>query len=268
MPLISVIINADTRQGYLSEKSTVGDFGQGSLQGVRSVDLLTEGVKNKMKFFEGYDTRCVLIIDQHEPLSDSLFMEINELVKSYGNDSKLIVKTFDHESWKWNDKLYIESLKYATGDYTVHFDNDCCAYKKEGFDIVDGYMKLLDAGYKYICQPWDRIGDDMYWSSTRFFICKTETLNLPLIEQHIYTSPLMGKHNPCYEHTAGILAGEGKVLYPPRDDDNYIIFCWASYFSGLMKYLNELPYEEVIKYLTDCGLFGTHDIICKPINNE
>ncbi len=268
MPRIDVIINADTRQGYLSDKSTVGDFGSGSLQGVRSVDLLIEGVKNKMNFFEGYDTRCVLIIDEHEKLSDALFMEISSLVKSYGNNSKLIVRTFDHISWKWNDKLYIESLKQATGDYVVHFDNDCCAYKNPEFDIVKGYMELLDTGYKYICQPWDRVGDEMYWASTRFFICKRETLDWNLIESNLYINPLQGKNNPCLEHTTGILAGEEKVLYPPRDDENYIIFCWASYFSGLMKHLNNIPYEEVIKYLKDCGLFGVHDIIAKPITNE
>lgn len=48
MTLISCCINADTRQGYKNESSAVGDYGQGSLQGVRSSDFLIEGVKNKV----------------------------------------------------------------------------------------------------------------------------------------------------------------------------------------------------------------------------
>lgn len=266
--LITVVINADTRIGYLNPTSTVGDFGGGSLQGVRSVDLLTEGVKNKMDFFKGYNTRCVLIIDKHEELPSALLQEIADLVYSYGNNSQLIIKTFDHESWKWNDKLYIESLKHTSGDYTCHMDMDCCAYRKPDSNIVEQYLKWLDEGYKYVCQSWDGIGDEMYWASTRFFICKTETLDFDKIEANLYINPLFGKNNPCLEHTISLIEGDGKTLYPKRDDEQYIIFCWASYFSGLMKHLNNLPYEEVIKYLKDCGLFGTHDIISKPVTND
>jgi hypothetical protein len=266
--MISVIINADTRQGYLADKSTVGDFGPGSLEGVRSVDFLLDGIENKMRFFDGYDKRCVLYIDQHEIMSDELFAKVSNLVNSYGNDSILVVKPHDRVKYKWNDRIYIEAFKYTKPGYTVHVDTDCSLYKRDDCNIVEQYFKWLDEGYKYVCQPWDRLGDDMYWASTRFFICKTETLDQPLIEKSVFINPLMGKHNPCYEHTIGILAGEGNVLYPPRDDDNYMIFCWARYFSGLIKHLNNKPYNEVKDYILDCGLFGTHDVIAKPITNE
>ncbi len=146
-------------------------------------------------------------------------------------------------------------------------DMDCAAFKKEGYDIVGWYINRLNNRYKYICQPWDRVGDDMWWASTRFFICKTASINLEWLTNNL-TTPVMGKHTPCVEHLLGVYAGDGQVIYPPRDDENYIIFCWASYFSGLMKHLMEQPYEKTIKYLSDCGIYGTHDIISKPIINE
>lgn len=266
--MISVVINADNRTGYLNSTSTVCEYGEGSLQGVRSVDLLVDGVKNKMDFFKGYKTQCILFIDVHEEFPKQLMDEIGELVFSYGNDSKIILQPHSKTKHRWNDHLYIDALKNAEGEYTVHFDMDCCAYKKAGSEIVEHYLYWLnEAGHKYVCQSWDRVGDNMYWASTRFFICKTKTLDFPLIERSLFT-PLRGVHNPCFEHTIGILGGEGSVLYPPRNDDDYIIFCWAKYFSGLTKYLNDSPYEDVIKYLRSCGLYGTHDIIAKPITND
>jgi len=228
--IISLVINADNRIGYLLPKSTVGDFGGGSLQGVRSRDLLTDGVKNKIKFFDGYKIQCVLYIDVHQSIPRDLMNEMEDIVYSCGNDSKIILNPHSKERYKWNDWLYIDAMKCADGDYVVHFDNDSNAYKKEDSDIVDRYFKWLDEGYKYICQPWDKIGDDMYWASTRFTICKKETAHNPAIEQAVFTNPLMGKHNPCYEHATGILVGRDKILYPDREEDDYIIFCWARYF--------------------------------------
>ncbi len=263
--MISVVINADNREGYLNETSTVGDYGSGSLQGVRSKDLLIDGLKNKLKFFEGYDIQCIFYLDVHEPLPSKLHEEIKQIVFACGNDSKIVLNPHSKVKYKWNDWLYIDALKLADGDYVAHFDNDCCAYKKEGSDIVEQYFRWLDNGYKYVCQSWDGIGDEMYWASTRFFICKKETLDLSLAEVLIYKNPLQGKNNPCFESTIGLMAGEGNVLYPPRDDDNYIVFCWAKYFSGLMKTLNNLPYEDAVKYIKGCGLYGSHDVIAKPI---
>ncbi len=267
MALISLIINADNRIGYLNEKSTVGDYGAGSLQGVRSKDLLTFGIQNKINFFKGYDIQCVVYLDVHEPLPDELLKEISEIVEPCGNNSRVVLAPHSKDKYRWNDHLYINALKYAEGAYTCHMDMDCACFKKEDFNIVEGYINLLNNGYKYICQPWDRIGDEMWWASTRYFFCKTETLDLAWLENNL-TTPVMGKHTPCVEHLLAVKEGDGKVLYPSREDDKYIIFCWASYFSGLMKYLMEQPYEKTIKYLQDCGLYGTHDIIAKPITND
>ncbi len=261
--MISVVINADTRQGYLNGSSYIGEYGEGSLQGVRSFELLTLGLRNKLKFFDGYDIQCIFFIDEHLSLPDKLFMEIDEIVKSCGNHSKLICKPHNRTNRKWNDYLYIEALKMAEGDYIVHFDNDTSCYNKEGSGIVEKYFKWLDEGYKYICQPWDGKGDAMYWASTRFFICKKETIDWPLIETNLLINPLMDKNNPCLEQTIGILAGDGKVLYPEREDDDYMIFCWSRYIKGTLEKLDKMTYEEVKNYIVECGLFGCNDVFDK-----
>ncbi len=260
---ISLVINCDNRDGYLNDSSFVGEYGSGSLQGVRSSELLTFGLLNKIKFFDGYNIQCIFYLDEHSPLSEKLFMEIDEIVKSCGNNSKFICKSHNRTKYKWNDYIYLEALRLADGDFVVHFDGDCSAYKKEGSDIVERYFKWLDEGYKYVCQSWDGTGDKMYWSSTRFFICKKETLEFDKIEQNFYVNPLMGKNNPCFESTIGIMAGEGKVLYPEREDDDYIIFCWSRYFKGTLEKLSKMPYDEVKGYILECGLFGCNDVFDK-----
>lgn len=262
--MISVVINADTRIGYKEPQSTVGDYGAGSLQGVRSIDFLTEGVKNKMNYFRGHDCQCVLYIDKHEDIEPSLMQEIESIVYSYGNNSKVIFKDHDRTRHRWNDYLYIEALKLAEGDYVVHFDNDANAFRTDDADVIEKYFYWLDNGYKYICQPSDLTYEQhgMYWASSRFFICKRETLDLRLIERYLFT-PLNGKHSPCFEHAIGILAGEGTVLYPPRDDDKYIVFSWARYFGGTLQKLNSWSYDKVKLYLfgEDCVFAGANDLL-------
>lgn len=260
--MISVVINADNRVGYKNHTSTVGDYGQGSLQGVRSVDFLTEGVKNKMSFFDGYETQCILYIDLHEDLPSDLFSEVTNLVNSYGNGSMVVAKPHDRIKDRWYDRITIEALKLATGDYVVHFDNDANALRTSDSGIVERYFIWLDSGYKYVCQPWNGIGDKMFWASTRFFITKKEYLDLELAGRSLYT-PFMGKHTPCLEHVLGAIAGDGKVLYPPREDDEYIIFSWARYYSGTLKKLNEMNYHDAMDYLTDCGIHGANDVLDK-----
>ncbi len=260
--LLSVVINADTRKGYLNDSSTVGDYGQGSLEGVRSVDFLIEGVINKMSFFRGYECQCILYIDEHEPLPDGLFIKMANYVHAFGNGSRVICKPHNRTKPRWYDHITIEALKWAEGDYIVHFDNDANAFRNNTSTIIENYLKWLDEGYKFVCQPWDGIGDKMFWASTRFFICKKETLNFAEIEANL-TTPLRGKHTPCLEHVIAVLAGDESVLYPPRDDDNYIVFSWARYFKGTLKKLNEMPYSKVRLYFETMGIHGANDLIDK-----
>src|SRR3990167_1860336 len=261
---ITVCINADTRVGYLNPQSTVGDYGEGSLQGVRSVDLLTEGVKNKMNYFRGYDCQCILCIDQHEELSAELYKEIQSIVEAYGNNSKLICKPHNRTRHRLYDYITIEALKLADGDYVVHWDQDTNGIRTDESDIIEKYFKWLDEGYKYICQPSPMPSAEhgMFWASTRFFICKKETLDLPMVEQNL-TTPFMGKHTPCVEHILGALAGDGKVLYPPREDDSYLIWSWARYFQGTLKRINENNQAQELKRIVELGVHGAQDILDK-----
>lgn len=260
--MISVVINADTRPGYLT--SILGEgWGKTSLQGVRSIDFLTYGVRQKINFFRGHDIQVVLYIDKHEDISHELMAEIESIVLPCGNNSKVIFKEHNRTDYRWNDKIYIEALKLAEGDYVCHVDQDCNLYRRDECDIVDAYLDLLET-YKYICQPWNGVGDPMFHASTRFFICKRETLDFPLIEQSIYQNPLKGTHNPCLEFTLGILAGEGNVLYPPRDDNSYIIFSWARYFHGTLKKLNEVSYDKIKLYIDSVGIHGPNDCVDNP----
>jgi len=265
--MLSIVLNADTRVGYLNDNSQVGDYGSGSLQGVRSCDFLVEGLKNKMHYFRGYECQCILFMDVHEDISVELMSEIESIVYSYGNNSKVVLVPHSKEKDKWNDLLYIEALKLAEGDYIAHFDQDCNAYRTDESDIIEDYIYWLDSDkYKYICQPWDGVGDEMTHASTRFFICKKETLDLPLIERSLFINPLMGKHNPCLEHTLGILAGEDGVLYPPRRDEEYLVFSWARYFKGTLKKLNEMEPKDAINYVLGLGVHGANDVIDKQFN--
>jgi hypothetical protein len=259
--MISVVINCDNREGYKNNKSHVGEFGVGSLQGVRSIDLLTEGVKNKMNYFRGYDTQCILYIDKHESLSDELFNEISELVNYYGNNSKLVIKEHDRNRYRWNDYIILEALKLADGEYVAHFDQDCNAFRVDNSNIIDKYLFFLEQEYKYICQPSSLTFAEhgMFWASTRFFICKRETLDIPLLENSMY-SPFMGVHTPCLEHILGVMAGNGKVLYPPREDEKYIVFSWVKYYAGTLKKLNDMPQEEALKYVINLGVCGPNDV--------
>lgn len=260
--LMSIIINADNRHGYKNQSSSIGEFGEGSLQGVRSLDFLTEGVRNKINYFRGHEIQCILYIDKHSEIEQELMQEMESIVYPCGNNSKIVIKEHDRVRHKWNDYIYLEALKLAEGDYVVHFDQDTTCFRTDECDIVDAYVDLLET-YKYICQPWDGVGDKMNHASTRFFICKRETLDFQVIENALHINPLYGKHNPCAEYTLGILAGEGNVLYPPREDEKYIIFSWVKYFSGTLKKLNEMNPEDTLKYIFNLGICGPNDCIDK-----
>lgn len=273
---ISVVINADTRPGYLTyDKSSIGEHFPGGQDGARSVDFLIEGVKNKMDFFRSYpNLQCVLYIDKHEEIPADIYKQVYELVFSYGNNSKLIIKEHNRTKHRWYDYIYIEALKQADGDYVAHFDCDTAAFKADGSNVVDGYLTLLDEGkYKYICYPTEQQPNNDYWASTRFFITKKETLHIEDLDDCLHNEYLAKTYGrisynpfPCVlEHTLGLRVKEGEVLYPPREDDEYIIFCWVTYYKGTLKRLMAMPYEEVKKEICP-DIAGANDYVDKNLN--
>ena len=265
-PLFSIVINCDNRQGYLNDSSKVGEFSNDPLNGTRSLDFLTEGLRNKISFFRGYDTQCIAYIDKHSEIESGVIKEIEDIVYACGNNSKLIFKEHNRTRYRWYDYITLEALKLAEGDYICHFDNDSNAFRSDESDIIEKYLKWLDEGYRFVCSPVSPLHKEKwYWATTQFFICKKETIDVAEIEKCFDNRYLQSKygrmeHNPtpcCAEHTIGLMGKEGDILYPTQENDSYIIFCWWEYKKGLLKKLNEMPYKEVFEFIKNSGLTQT-----------
>jgi hypothetical protein len=274
--MISIVINADTRPPMDRDVFTVGDDGgQGSLHGCRSWDYLTELPKTVHKFFAGHEHEVILDIDLHQSLPPWVHMPLDGMVDEGWLEYHMAPK--DHVSNRWNDRIYLSSLHRAKGDYVVHLDQDCALYRDSSCNIVDNYLSWLNEGRKFICQPTNLTPEEhkMWWASTRFFICKRETLDFDylwfaldqpsvLFNRYPWSGP---HHFPCLEHLLGVIGGgfDG-VLYPKREDANYLIFNWARYCKGNLAKLNSLPYPEVKRIVSDVwGLCGPNDVIATPL---
>lgn len=252
---ISIVINCDTRP----PRDT---FGGSNLMGVVNRDFLIDGVLNKKKFFEGFDTETILFIDEHERIDNETLDRLREIT-----DTIVIRK---HTEWNlYNDDYYIQALEMARGDYIFHFDQDTAA-----FTCASGWIQylidLLDR-YDYVSYPshWTPIAitDDSFdyvWASTRFFCCKRETLDFTELRKclgdydYAYATYPASRKCGWTEHYLGLIAkykGKG-VYYPHINYDQYMVFCWANYRSGLLKELNNMPYEEVKMFVLNRG--GIH----------
>lgn len=261
--MISIVLNADTRPGSDSLANTTGDHGAGSLQGVRSYDFLTQGPRMLRQFFAGYSIEFVLYVDEHLPLPDDVRSEIHEMVKN-GEIDTFICQPHERTSRRFNEKLYSHALKLATGDYVAHFDQDCAAFRNPNCDIVSQYLDWLSpgGGYQFVCQPTTLTLAEhkMYWASTRFFICRRETLDFAKIDEAISNEGARFAkygHAPALEHVLGRLGG---VYYPPANWDDYMAFSWQTYCAGTLKKLNIMPYEMVRDYILGFGILGPNDV--------
>lgn len=272
--MISIVINADTRPGCGAEVNTTGDHGSGSLNGVRSWDFLTDGVTNKLNFFRGHEVELILYIDEHEKIPLSVDSEIRAILRN-NEPHRLVVKSHERSSQRWNELLYLEALKLATGDYIAHFDADCAAFRRQSDrnDVVDYPMMVnpdVKGTHKFVCQPTtlNKRDHGMWWASTRFFFCRRETLPLDEIEHCIrdesYRFAMYG-HCPALEHVLAQIAGRDSVFYPPANWDDYMVFSWSRYHRGLLRELNAWDYDDVREYILSCGIHGPNDVISKPI---
>jgi len=189
-----------------------------------------------------------------------------------GEITNLIVEKVDHSQHRWNDRLYQRALSHATGDYIAHFDGDAAAFRRPEFPLITKYLEWLDNGYKYICQqtPLEDWQHGMWWASTRFFICKRETLDLReaynCLHDPYRIEKYGDKHCPCFEHIIALIAG-GPVLYPPCDNDNFVVVNWVNYYRGVLGKLNAMSYDEIAKYIFETcgGPHGASDLIGQPL---
>lgn len=265
---ISIVINGDTRPGYLDRFSKCG-----SGRGCRSVDFMTTSIENKIKFFGGYDVEVTLYIDVHEPLDDQLMARIQKMF----NDKKIHNLCLNHNTRlfrgqpirQWHDIMYLNALMLARGEYVAHFDADAGAFRRPGCDIVDRFINWVDTDYDYVSYPtkWSPRENetdefDYQWASTRFFFCRRETLNYNEIlrcfgDQDGYIKKTYGdkphRVNQM-ENTLGLIAGPGKIIFPPVEHDQYMIFTWHTYYTGTVAKLDQMPYDFVYDHMmNECG---------------
>jgi hypothetical protein len=285
---ISLIYNLDTRPKFLDEYQEI-NAGSG---GCQSIDFFIEGLENKIKFFEGYELEVIVYIDIHEEIPGDTVIKLNKM-KAQGVINVLIIEPHTDERYgsdyskNNNDLIYAECLSLATGDYVAHFDSDVIAYKAPGVDMFEFYRYLLDK-YLFVsipsnhsphCVPKDHpILEPLgyQWASTRFFICRRETLpSLVELKKCFDNNYLKNKYGlyalpNCIEHILGVIAGPDQVYYPPLEMDSYFIASWASYHQGTIETLNKKDYNIVKKYIVDTcgGIQGVGDVVCNKFKKE
>lgn len=261
MTFISIVINCDTRSGFMENESSAETM----FNGCRSVDFLIEGVANKIKFFEGFEKEVILYIDQHEEIPEGVLNTIRGMVDT------LVIRKHDKKFGdrknyaNFNDLNYLSALFMARGQVVCHFDQDCAAFTKDK-ESVEELIKMLD-DYKFIsypshCSPravYDPSFGNRTWASTRFFLCKRETLRFDtlldcIIEPEWAYKTFGDSSRRCnwLEHFLS-LANNDSVYYPPMELDKRAIFCWGNYKAGTLERLNKMNYDEVKKYTEEMG---------------
>lgn len=263
---ISVVINADTRPGIFEGSSQQGPHGNGT----RSVDYLREGIDNKLNFFRGYEVESHLYVDVHEQVPKDVMWDMSQKVDNLTLHKHVEYFEEKHYFTKHIDLNILGAISAARGDYLVHFDWDMAAFRKDNSKVIDRWIKLLEGGkYDYVSYPsraTPRAVDDKDfaydWASSRFFICKRGLIDVTEIMNCLTdTEYLFNRYAPknsvrkCgwLEHVQGMMAGAGRVFYPPIQYDDHVIFSWSKYINGLFGSLNELEYDRVRQYVLRCG---------------
>ena len=289
---IGIVINVDTRPGFMDDYVYCGmptATGVGGACGARSVDFITYNIWNKIQFFRGHDIEVTIYVDLHENLPDGLVTELNQMLHKNEIHNLILARHTKQFMGKyirqWQDTLYLNACMMVRAKYLVHFDADTSCYRRDNSDIIDQWLKLLEQ-YKYISYPTyfsPNEGDipgvnalpapaggfDYLWASTRFFMCKRETLDYIKIIECFDDAVWKQKHGDrpmrypnVFEQIIGFLAGPGQVCYSPKDMGNFMIFCWHHYNVGTIPRLNQLPYDEVLNYIVNerGGIQGACDI--------
>lgn len=256
--LISCVINCDTRPERNNEN--------GLSKGVVSRDFLTYGIENKIKFLEGFEKEIILFVDEHERMPEKQVEYLRSIVDC------LVIRRHTEEN-KFNDNNYVAALSLARGEYVFHFDHDTAAFTNDQKHVRYLLNRLEVSDYisypsRFSPNPDHNDNYDYWWASTRFFVCKKETLDITEIKKCLADSEyLYGKYpasvrNPWTEHICGLMAkynGKG-VYYPPINNDEYMIFSWGNYQPGLWAQLHEMPYEAVKDFVNSKSFNYANDI--------
>lgn len=277
MKTISLVVNLDTRKGWL-EETTAEDVNRGgeSNAGARSLDFLLDGVENKRRFFHGLPLEVVLYIDVHEPLPDHVYATLHRWqaegkvdVLCFARHRKTLADEYHPKS---QDLNYVDALGLARGTYVAHFDADMAAFAVDQSPVRDwidrierGDCDIVSYPSKFSPKSVHDPSYDYQWASTRFFLARRSTVvdseelrRCLASNEHLY-----GKYgdrerkNPWTEHILGLMVdpkvgGKG-VWYPPLDGARYYVFSWSAYRRGLFAELGALPYHDLARKLEDWG---------------
>lgn len=248
MPYLSVVINCDTRPQN-------NKFGGENLKGCVSDDFLTDGIYNKVKFFDGFDDKEVIVyIDQHEQVKEETLKYIRTLADT------VIIRNHTNEL-NFNDWNYLRSLQMASGDIVCKIDQDtaCFSNSKEAVQgMIDKLKEYSFVSYPSFWSPKPVIDDSFgkrTWASTRFFMCKREALKFEELKNCII-EPEWGyekygdspRRCNWLEHFL-TLTNNDSCYYPPTDLHNIAIFSWGSYETYTLRRLNEMPYEQIKEFI-------------------
>lgn len=243
---VSCVINLDSRNQ--------NDTADSLFNGTVSWDYWVDGVLNKIRFLEGFDKEIILYGDVHNEIPIEILSKLQEMC-----DAVCLRKHTDERAF--NDWNYHRALSLATGDVVIHVDQDTACFTSSP-DYVKELIGYLDH-YKFVCYPshWtpdpvhDTSFNGLFWASTRFFICKRETLKLDELAKCIDNPDWMyetygDSPRRCNwtEHYLAKINGNN-VFYPPVQLHLGAIFSWGTYKTGTLKALNNLEYEFVKQWI-------------------
>jgi len=260
-PTIALVINLDTRPQKNQET--------GLFSGTSNLGYITDCISTKQQYSNGFDVETIAFIDQHLPIPEQELNYLNMVCDA------LVVRK--HQNFPgFNDRNYIEALSMARGKYVCHADQDTAMFTS-GPEQIQKQLDWLEQ-YDYVsypsgCSPNPVIDGsfDHWWSSTRYFLCKRDTLDFTelrkMMEDYEYCFSQYPANRRCHflEHWLGLLAkykGNG-VFYPPFDFDGYCVFSWGRYEDYIWRRLNEYSYNEVLNWLTHHPLTPpNNDVFC------
>lgn len=246
MPTISVVINADSRPENLNEN--------GLSNGVVSRDFLDEGIRNKQLFFKGFDIETILFLDKHEDIEPETLNYI------YSVCDTVCIRKHTHEP-SFNCYNYLAALSLARGEIICHVDQDTNLFTS-GKEYVEELISHLDS-HKFVSYPsyWspkpviDESFGNRTWASTRFFMCKRDTINIEILRNCI-KEPNWAYENygdsprrvNWLEHFLTLTNGDD-CYYPPIELNKGAIFSWGRYEKWLLRRLNEYPYDKLKEWV-------------------
>lgn len=257
MPEFSLVINCDTRDENLNEN--------GLSKGVVSPDFLVDGVRNKQLFLKDCDFETIVFIDKHNDIPQQTLDYLHETCDT------VVVRKHTHEN-SFNDYNYLSALQMARGKYVIHCDQDtaCFTSSVEPITRMASWLEKV----KFVSYPsyWspnavtDPSFEGRMWASTRFFMCKRETLRFDVLRACIdepnwayQTFGDVARRCNWLEHFLTLTNGNS-VFYPPMDIDNYCIFSWASYSEWTLRRLNEYSYEQIREWLNTHPINYPNDV--------